>query len=395
MPVAESMSDSNDTSAALVSLTRDLVRIPSVLGGEGPVAERVLAEMRLLEYDEVELDASGNAVGVVQGAADGPTILFDAHMDTVDVHPRAAWSHDPFGGEVSDGRIYGRGSSDMKGALAAMIHAVGDLDRSGLAGRAVVSASVGEELIEGAALRVVMQRHGADFVVIGEASELDIVRAGRGRAEWVVATRGVPSHASTPDRGVNAVHSMRAVIEQIEALPMASDPFIGDGVMCLTDIISVPHPAHSVVPSGCRATYERRLIPGDTEQGLDEQLRAACVRAGVDDVEIKLANADYTTYTGVRWELPKWFAPWEIPEDHRLVQQALEAVSMVGQTPTLRSYQFCTNAAYSAGYAGVPTIGYGPSGEVQAHVVDEYLEVEQLLAACRGYRAIAQAMLRR
>jgi putative selenium metabolism hydrolase len=381
-------------SAALISLTSDLVRIPSVLGGEGPVAERVGAEMRLLEYDEVEIDAAGNAVGVVQGAADGPTILFDAHMDTVDVYPRDDWSHDPFGGATTDGRIYGRGSSDMKGALAAMIHAVGALDRSTLAGRAVVSASVGEELIEGAALGVVMQRHGADFVVVGEASELDIVRAGRGRAEWILVTKGLPSHASTPEQGVNAVHSMRAVIEQVEALPMASDPFVGNGVMCLTDIISVPHPAHSVVPSGCRATYERRLIPGDTEQLLDEQLRGACVRAGVDEVEISLAKTDYTTYTGVRWEIPKWFAPWEIAETHELVQQALQAVRAIGQTPGLRSYQFCTNAAYSAGNAGVPTIGYGPSGEAQAHVVDEYLEVEQLLAACRGYRAIAQSMLR-
>ncbi len=387
------MIDLPEGDAALVSLTADLVRIPSVLGGEKPVAERVVAEMRQLGYDEVEIDASGNAVGVVQGAGAGPTILFDAHMDTVDVHPRSAWSHDPFGGETVDGRIYGRGSSDMKGALAAMIHGIGRLDRSKLRGRAVVSASVGEELLEGAALRVVMQRHGADFVVIGEASELDIVRAGRGRAEWVVATTGVPSHASTPEKGVNAVHSMRAVIEQIEALPMRSDPFVGDGVMCLTDIISIPHPAHSVVPSGCRATYERRLLPGETEEALREELGAVCADAGVGDVEIRLATADYATYTGVRWEVPKWFAPWKLPETHELVTRSMAALTRVDQTPGLRSYQFCTNAAYSAGHAGVPTIGYGPSREGQAHVVDEYLEVAQLLAARRGYGAIAAATL--
>ncbi len=387
------MIDLLDTDAAVVSLTADLVRIPSVLGGEKPVAKRVVAEMRQLGYDEVEIDASGNAIGVVQGADAGPTILFDAHMDTVDVHPRAAWSLDPFGGDTVDGRIYGRGSSDMKGALAAMIHGIGGLDRSKLAGRAVVSASVGEELLEGAALRVVMQRHGADFVVIGEASELDIVRAGRGRAEWVVVTTGVPSHASTPDQGVNAVHSMRVVIEQIESLPMRSDPFVGDGVMCLTDIISIPHPAHSVVPSGCRATYERRLLPGETEQALREELGAVCADAGVGDVEIRLATADYTTYMGVRWEVPKWFAAWELPETHQLVTRSMAALTQVDQTPGLRSYQFCTNAAYSAGRARVPTIGYGPSREAQAHVIDEYLEVAQLLAAMRGYGAIAAAML--
>ncbi len=364
-----------------------------MLGGEGPVADRVVDEMRRLQYDEVGIDAAGNAVGVVEGAAAGPTILFDAHMDTVDVHPRDAWSHDPFGGDLVDGRIYGRGSSDMKGSLAAMIHGIGRLDRRVLRGRAVVSASVGEELIEGAALRTVMQEHAADFVVIGEASELDVVRSGRGRAEWVVTTKGVPSHASTPDEGVNAVHAMRAVIESVEALPMRSDAFVGDGVMCLTDIISIPHPAHSVVPSGCRATYERRLIPGDTQEGLAEEMRAACARADVGDVNIRLADTDYTTYTGVRWETPKWFAPWELPETHELVQQSLAALGSIGQRPGLRSYQFCTNGAHSAGCAGIPTIGYGPSREDQAHVTDEYVEVDQLLEASSGYQAIARTML--
>lgn len=380
---------------SVVDFTRDLVRIPSVLGDEGGVAERVLAEMRFLDFDRVELDDTGNAVGVVEGAADGPTLLFDAHMDTVDVHPREAWSRDPFGAELADGRIWGRGSSDMKGALAAMVHAAGRLDREGLAGRVVVSASVSEEQIEGAALRAVMQRYGADMVVIGEASGLDLVRAGRGRAEFVFRTRGTPSHASTPEQGRNAVHLMRAVVEQVEALEMPEDPFVGRGVMCLTDIISIPYPAHSVVPSGCRATYERRLLPGETREQVTEELQAAARRAGVPEISIDLARTDVTTYTGIRWEEPKWFAPWELAEDHELVQGALAGLRAAGLEPATRAYRFCTNAAYSAGYAGVPTIGFGPSDEHMAHIVDEFLEIDQLLGAARGYRAIAEALLGR
>lgn len=377
----------------LVSFTQDLVRIPSVLGGEERVAERVLAQMRFLGFDRVELDSAGNAVGVVEGTAAGPTLLMDAHMDTVDVHPRARWSRDPFGGERDGGRIWGRGSSDMKGALAAMVHAAGQLDRARLAGRVVVSASVAEEQIEGAALRVVMQRFGADYVIIGEASALDLVRAGRGRAEVVVGTHGTPAHAATPQRGRNAVHLMRSVIEQIEALPMPEHPFVGRGVMCLTDVISIPYPAHSVVPSGCQVTYERRLIPGETEEAVLEQLREACARAGAPDTTVQLARTDVTTYTGIRWEEPKWFAPWELPEDHELVQRALAGLRASGLEPALASYQFCTNAAYSAGRAGVPTIGFGPSFEHLAHVTDEHLEIEQLVAAWRGYQALTGAIL--
>ena len=378
---------------ALVDFTRSLVRLKSVLRNENKVAEHVSREMRRLLFDHVEIDATGNAVGVVRGQHDGPTLLFDAHMDTVDVLPADAWTVDPFGGDLVDGRIYGRGSSDMKGALAAMVHAAAGLQHAELHGKVVVSASVGEELIEGAALRAVMENHPPDYVVIGEASGLDLVRAGRGRAEFTIETRGRPSHASLPHEGINAVHLMAAVMGQIEAIPMPKDPFVGRGVMCLTDIISIPYPAHSVVPSGCRATYERRLVPGETLQDVEAQLVDACRRADAADTSIELATTDYRTYTGVTWNEPKWFPAWQLDEDHGLVQGALRGLRNAGLEPGQSSYQFCTNAAYSAGVAGVPTIGFGPSSEMLAHVVDEYIEIEQLTRARDGYAAISASLL--
>jgi putative selenium metabolism hydrolase len=283
----------------------------------------------------------------------------------------------------------------MKGALAAMVEAAAGLDRERLSGRLIVSASVGEEIIEGAALREVMKRFPPDFVVIGEATGLDVARAGRGRAELVLEARGEPAHASSPHLGLNAVHVMARVIEQIEALEMPKHPFVGSGVMCLTDIISVPYPAHSVVPSGCRVTYERRLLPGETQEGVLAELGEACGRAGAAETAIDLAMAEYESYTGVRWSEPKWYAPWELAEDHELVQSALAGLREAGLDPGMASYQFCTNAAHSAGAAAVPTIGFGPSRESLAHVVDEYIEIQQLVSACCGYRAIGEALLSR
>lgn len=378
---------------SLVDFTCALVRTPSVLGDEGPMAERVAAEMDRLGYDRVEIDEAGNAVGVVAGRDGSTTLLLDAHMDTVDVVPREDWSHAPFGGELDLGRIWGRGSSDMKGALAAMVHAVGGLDRSLLAGNVVVSASVGEELIEGAALRTIMDRHEPDAVIVGESTDLQVARAGRGRAEFVLETRGRPAHASNPQQGLNAVLRMLDVVRALEGLEMPRHPFIGRGVLCLTDIVSVPYPAHSVVPSGCRVTYERRLMPGDTRASVLGELRGACELAGVPDTRIELATTGYTTYTGVEWDEPKWFPPWELPVDHDLVTVALEGLRAIGQQPVLTAYAFCTNAAHSAGVAGVPTIGYGPSREGLAHVVDEYVEIKDLLRAADGYAAITTSFL--
>lgn len=377
----------------LIHLTRELVRIPSLFGQEEALAQHIAQTMRSLGFDDVATDDYGNVVGVIEGDLPGPTLLLDAHMDTIDVHPRDAWSYDPFGGDLDGGRIYGRGSSDMKGSLAAMIYAAATVDRSWLAGRVVVSASVAEEIIEGRALQHVMDRYPPDFVVIGEPSDLDLVHGGRGRAEFLLRTQGKPAHTSVPDQGVNAVHKMMPVIEVVQSLPLPSDPVVGNGVMALSALISEPYPPHSVVPSGCVATFERRLVPQDTLDGLMTQLRDACARAGAPDTSIGLAAADFTTYTGQQWEQPKWFPAWVLDEDHHLVQKALGALRQTGLNPQLKAYQFCTNAAYSAGQAGVPTIGFGPSPEGMAHVVDEYIEVDDLIRAAEGYTAIVGAML--
>jgi len=316
-------------------------------------------------------------------------------MDTVDTLPAQDWTHDPFGGAVVEGRLYGRGASDMKGALAAMLCAAAALDRSRLAGRLVVSASVEEERIEGAALRLISERLRPDFVVIGEASNLNLVRAGRGRAEFELRTLGSAAHASTPEQGVHAVLRMMRVIAEIESLPRLEAPFVGSGVMCLTDIVSEPYPAHSVVPSGCRATYERRLLPGESEASVIRLLEEACARAGAADTRVALARAKLETYCGYSIEAKKWLAPWELPADHVLVQGCLGALRQAGLEPKLTSYGFCTNASYSAGEAGIPTVGFGPGREDLAHIVDEYVEVDHLLAATRGYRAIASSLLAR
>lgn len=383
------MSDSE----ALVTFASDLIRIPSVLGDEGAMAARVAEELKRLEADEVEIDEVGNVIGVFEGELDGPTLLLDAHMDTVDAIPRDAWSVDPFGGLVGEGRLWGRGACDMKGSLAAMVYAAGRLERTRFGGRLVVVGSVEEERIEGGALRHVCRRFEPDVVIIGEASDLQLVRAGRGRAELVFETVGRPAHASTPSLGLHAVHRLIEVVREIESLPKRCHPFVGEGVMCLTDIISEPYPAHSVVPSGCRATYERRLVPGETRDGVMAEMLGACERAGAADTKVELARAQLETWTGFPIDEVKWLPPWELAQEHEVVQTALGALVAAGIASQPAAYRFCTNASYTAGVAGIPTLGLGPGREEFAHVVDEHLEIDQLTMAYQGYRVLAEALL--
>ena len=381
----------------LIEFTQALVQRPGLSGAEEAVALRVADEMTALGYDRVETDDLGNVVGVIDGAQAGKTILLDGHTDTVGISPGVAWQRDPFCGDiVTTGQgdaIYGRGAADMKGAIAAMVHGAAAIDRSTLAGRIVVSASTMEEVLEGVALTAVMTRMPPDFVVIGEATGLEIARGGRGRAEVHLETVGRPSHSSAPQQGRNAVLDMMRVIAHVEGIELPENELMGPAIFALTDIISDPYPGHSVIPSICRVTYDRRLLPGERA---DDVLGAIAGVPELGDIQLRAVIGDgtYKAFTGVEVVHNKFFPAWLFAEEDPFVEAALRGIGAAGLAPRSRAYRFCTNAAYSAGVAGVPTVGFGPADEHDAHIVDERLLVADLLAAAQGYRSIIEATLR-
>lgn len=376
----------------LISFARDLVRIPSLSGEEDGVARRIEAEMTMLGFDSVRTDEIGNVIGILEGAQPGPTIVFDAHTDTVGVSPGVPWALDPFSGEVTANALHGRGAADMKGALAAMVHGINALDRTKLKGKAVVSASVMEEVLEGVALEQVIAQTGADFVIIGEASDLQIVRGGRGRAEIHLTTTGRPAHSSAPQMGRNAVLDMMRVIAAVEDLALDEHPQMGPAIFALTDIVSEPYPGHSVIPSICRVTYDRRLLPGESSALVLADIKE---RPELKDIQLdaRVGTGEYTSYTGHTFRAEKFFPAWLADDADPLVTRALAAVHAAGINAGLNAYRFCTNAAYTAGRAGIPTIGFGPATEADAHIINEKLKLDDLLAAAQGYKAIGATML--
>lgn len=381
---------------ALATFAQNLVRAVGLSGEERAAAQCVETEMRRLGYDHVEIDTLGSVVGIVEGAIAGDTILLDAHTDTVGISPGIPWMYPAYGGEIhpgKDGRdaIYGRGSADMKGALAAMVHAVATIDRSRIRGRVVVSASTMEEVLEGVALRSVMERYPPDVVIVGEPSGLNLVHGGRGRAEVHLTTTGIPSHSSSPHLGRNAVLDMMEVIAAIEKMTLPGDPLLGPAIIALTDIVSAPWPGNSVIPSQCHVTYDRRLITGETRDVVLEQIRALPGVQGIN-LDVRIGVGEYTAWTGAVAQAEKFFPAWTLDARHAVVQTALEALQSIGQRPTLATWRFCTNAAWSAGALGIPTIGYGPADEPDIHIVDEHLPVADLITATEGYQAIVGAL---
>jgi len=387
--------------AGLLGLCQRMIRLQSYTGDEGRLAEELKKTMLELGYDRVWIDAFGNVVGEIRGAQAGPSILFDGHIDTVDVTDAEDWTWPPFEGALHEVRIYGRGASDMKCALAAMIHGVAPLAacREELAGSVYVSGTVCEETFEGLGLSKVVDAIQPDFVVIGEASALNLKRGQRGRAEIVVTTTGKAAHSSNPEVGKNAVYMMLELVGRIRRLPVSKDEFLGEGILELTDIVSSPYPGASVVPSKCRVTFDRRLLVGETEEAVLAPLRQCVQELQAEDpafaAEIQIASASQTCHTGEIMGGKRFFPAWVLPEEHPRVTGALHALRQTGLQPAVTKYSFCTNGSYSAGIAGIPTIGFGPGAEDGAHIRDENIEISQVNRAAAGYQAIAAQFLRK
>ena len=386
---------------ALIGCCQQLIRCQSYSGEEANAAACLTDALKKLGFHDVITDKYGNIIGHIKGQRPGKKILFDGHIDTVPVTDVSKWNDDPFAAVVHDGKIYGRGASDMKGSVSAMISAAAYFaqDTAGdFAGDIYVAGVVFEECFEGVASRSVSNIVNPDYVVIGEASELNIKRGQRGRAEIVVETYGKSAHSANPKEGINAVYKMTKLIERINQLEPTVQPILGEGILELTDIKSSPYPGASVVPEKCSATYDRRLLVGETRESVLQPVKDIITELEKQDPEFKAAayyaKGQEKCYTGDFIEGERFFPGWLYDEKDEFVQAALAGLKGVGLQPEVTQYSFCTNGSHYAGEAGIKTIGFGPSKENIAHTVNEYIEIDQLNKAAEGYYAIIKAVLK-
>ncbi|MER5391851.1 YgeY family selenium metabolism-linked hydrolase [Saccharopolyspora sp. NPDC002686] len=360
---------------------------------EEAAAARVLGDELAAVGFTVDVDDWGNVIGTLR-LGDGPTVLLDAHLDTVEVPDPAQWQHDPRG-EVVDGVVYGRGAVDMKGALAAAVHGAAAL-RTEQRGTIVISGSVCEELVEGPALSRVVEQVRPDAVIICEPSANRLVLGQRGRAEVEIEVHGRTSHSAYPEAGVNAAEVMADVMTAVRQLRFGEHPDLGPGMIALTNLKSFPHPNVSMVPDRCVATYDRRTVLGEHDAGVLKPLRELAdpiaVAAGAR-VDVRIATTEFTTYRGVPVEADSFAPAWWTDPATWPARDALTGLAAAGLDPTPGYYAFCTNGSASAGRCGIPTLGFGPGDPDRAHTVDESLSLEDLHRAARGYSALLRAVL--
>jgi len=372
---------------SVVDLCQSLLRSDSTPGREREAITIAAEAMRALGYDEVAVDRHGNLTGGI-GPSAGPVMVIDGHIDTIPVVDAARWMTSPFSGELSNGHVHGLGSTDMKGPVAAAIYGGAQL-ASGvpLRGRLQLSISIAEEMTEGATLRRSFDGLRVDYCVIAEPTSLRIAVAQRGRAKVAIDVRGRSAHAAMSEQGVNAIGLMMQIDEALRDLPRGNHPLLGHRDLNMIEINSEPSPSISTIPNRCVAYYDIRFLPGETRESLLSDVRRA-VPTGTD-ADVRFHRAVWTTYVGERYDVEDFAASWEIADDHPLVQAAAGTAGA-----QLGTYRFCTNGSYFAGERGIPTIGYGPGHQEDAHTVDERISVDELERAVAGYSEIVAAVLR-
>ena len=379
-----------ETESRTVTFCQELVRLESLSGQEQAVADAVEREMTALGYDAVHRDEWGDVIGLVKGKRCGNRVLFDAHMDVVPATEPESWRYPPYSGESADGRIWGRGATDIKGSLAALVVGMGSIPREEIAGTIIVSASIGEERVEGMATTRVLGKYPAGTVVICEPTDLKLGLGHRGRASLVVEAAGKAAHTSRPENGINAVYRLIEAVARIRGLPRETDALLGPGLIELVEISSQPFPGSSMVPYHAIARFDRRLVRSETRESVLGRMRE--VLAGLEGLAVRLHQGELRCYTGRSIVAESFHPGWAIPQDHDLARRAREALAGAGLAHETYYAPYCTNGASTAGELGIPTIVYG-AGEIgAAHAVDETVGVDDLLAACRGYQALARGL---
>ena len=381
----------------MIEFLRDLVRIPSLSTQEGEVAARLAEEMRRVGFQDVHADRMGSVIGRI-GSGSGPVLLYNGHMDVVDIGDPSAWRRDPFGAEVEDGVLFGRGVVDMKGGLAAMVYGAKVLLEAGVAlgGTLYLVGVVQEEPSEGMALRAVVEDGGLspDFVVLGEPTNLEVSRGQRGRMEMQVTLRGRSCHASTPQHGENALHGAARVIFGIELLAprLLDDPVLGQGSIAVTDVETVAC-SRNAIPDRCRLIIDRRLTLGETEARALNEIQQIINREEVK-AEVRVSEYEVTSYTGHSFGYREFYPGWLVEEDHPLVRSAVRASERaIERRPRLTTWAFSTDGVYSMGEAGIPTIGFGPGEEHFAHTSDEQIRLADVTRAAKVYAQMAIEVL--
>ena len=372
----------------LIEFTQSLVRIKSVSGQEEEIVKFIEKKMNALGYDEVIIDSMGNVVGRIGNGE--KAIMFDSHVDTVEVKDEEKWDVPPFSGNIVDGRLYGRGSVDMKSGAAASIYAGAIAKKLGFdSGKAIyVSCSVFEEDCDGENLKHLFKELNLkpNYMIICEPSGNKISLGHKGKAQISIKTHGISAHGSAPEKGINAIYEMAEIIQRVEKTNVELMKKDGPRGTLVMSRISSTSASLNAVPSECEVYLDRRMVPGETEDDIKKEM--------VQIIKGKNATWEVGTlfrksWTGMDIKYEPFHLAWKIDLNHELTKTCIAAYNENFQSDRAEYdfWDFSTNAVTPVSM-GIPTIGFGPGEYKLAHMHNEHCKVNQIIDACSFYARI-------
>jgi putative selenium metabolism hydrolase len=386
----------------IIGFLREFLMTPSPSMAEKEAIELMKMKMSEVGFDEAKIDDVGNAIGILKGKGNGITLLYNGHVD----HVPPGDMKEPYSAKIIDGYefgvkgtvVYGRGASDMKGALSAMIMACAVLKDMNikLKGDLIVTGVVQEESGGHVGTKAIIEKDGfkPNAVLLGEATNLDIALGHRGTIWTKITTRGKSCHTSAPERGVNALYKMCKFINEVQkaASTLPEHPVLGKSVMAVTNI-SVSPGVTNVVPDECTIHIDTRNTPNFTSEKVIKKLMHIINKLSKEDpefrAEVEYLEREQTSYTGHTEITRGIMLPFYTHPNTPIALIAKESVEVVsGKNPQFTTWKFGTDGSYFANI-GIPTIGFGPGEERFAHTMLDHIKIDDVLTSTKVYAVIA------
>lgn len=371
----------------VVRLLLDLVSIPSVNPcfpdgrGEREIADFVADYARkagLEVHRQPVFEGRGNVLIGITGKG-RETVLLETHMDTVTAEGMVV---EPFNPQIRDGKVFGRGACDAKASLAAMLQALVEIARRGSPNRTVwLAAVVDEENGFNGVRQLVSSGFRADYAIVGEPTSLNIAVAHKGTVRGDIVTRGVSAHSSQPEKGSNAIMHMAKVLAALERydaeLRVRPHPLVGSPTLTVTMIQGGR--GANLVPDFCQVKVDRRTLPNEDPMAAWEELKRFLLsQPDLIDLNLEVGEPEL-----VNWGM-------EVPEESTVVKELSAACQKVGLQPQIIGVRYTSDASFLT-RNGIPALLFGPGSIEQAHTADEWVEIEQVVAAQKVFEALALA----
>jgi acetylornithine deacetylase/succinyl-diaminopimelate desuccinylase family protein len=368
-----------------ISLLADLVKIPSVCGEEREIADFILKWLQENNVPAELLEVKPNRPDVIarlKAPSPGPRILLNGHMDTVKVGD--GWTRDPFGAEIEDGKMYGRGTQDMKAGLAAILWTAAACREEGLPkrGELIVAAVIDEEAHDWGTYGLIQKglTEGLDFAMISEPTDLNVITAHKGRTMFEIEVHGKSAHSHWPEHGINAIEKGALLINALPRISGPTHPRLGRPTVNTLKIEGGQEEV-MLVPENCRIVIDRCLVPGYDSQTALGDLKRLISDVGIN-ADARLAPRD-TPYCD----------PFEIPDSNPNISRiAGAAAKVLGRTPKIDAHFGPCDSCILVNQGGIPTIEFGPSGG-KLHESDEYVTIDSTRKTADVYREVIRTYM--